>query len=193
MTRPTLKLAALSALAAPCCFLLLSTLQAREARADILVGADLNGGVRLGEVSTDGLGLGANLRVGWQEDFIPLLRLAAELQLNYMGFSIEDLSTNAVDTAQSSREQLISPRAGVRVGTDLALFGVAAYSHVGYALGDANGLSLDAGLAADFTGLPFVNVGLHGGYNAIFIGSTTTTEVDPVNWIDIGVHVEVAF
>ena len=179
-------------------FIGLSVAEQREARADILLGADLNGAFQLGEVSSDSLGLGANFRLGWQEDFIPLLRLAPELQVNYMGFAIDQVSANATDTASSSRQQLLSGRVGARVGIDF-LVGLSLYSHIGYGFianqggfdFNDNGLSFDAGAALDFTALPFINLGIHSAYNAIFPGSDP--DADPINWLELGVHVEVAF
>lgn len=180
------------------CFAALSVMDQSEARADILLGADLNGAFQLGEVSSDSLGLGANFRLGWQEDFIPVLRLAPELQVNYMGFAIDQVSSNATDTASNSRQQLLSGRVGARVGIDF-LVGLAVYSHIGYGFianqggfdFNDNGLSFDAGAALDFTALPFVNLGIHSAYNAIFPGSDP--DADPVNWLELGVHVEVVF
>ena len=179
-------------------FATLSVTDHGEARADILLGADLNGAFQLGEVSSDSLGLGANFRLGWQEDFIPVLRLAPELQVNYMGFAIEQVSANATDTASNSRQQLLSPRVGARVGIDF-LVGLSVYSHIGYGFianqggfdfGDS-GLSFDAGAAFDVTAIPFVNLGIHSGYNAIFPGSDP--DADPINWLELGFHVEVIF
>lgn len=179
-------------------FGVMSVLDSEEAHADILIGADFNGAFQLGDVSSDSLGLGANLRLGWQEDFIPVLRLAPELQLNYMGFAIEEVSADGVaDTADNATLRLLSPRAGARVGFDF-LFGLALYSHVGYGFvnsgggfGDDSGLSFDAGVAFDFTAIPFVNLGIHGGYNAFFSGGNA--DADPINWLDMGLHVEVIF
>ncbi len=180
-------------------FSFMSVMQEQDAHADILVGADLNGAFQLGEVSSDSLGLGANLRLGWQEDFIPVLRLAPELQVNYMGFAIESVGSGATDTAQNSRQRLLSARAGARVGFDF-LVGGSLYSHIGYgfvdtqgtwAFKDNDGLSFDAGIAIDFTAIPFVNLGLHAGYNALFPGSNP--DADPINWLDIGAHVELVF
>lgn len=182
-------------------FAALSAANTSTASADILVGADLSGGARLGEVSTDSIGLGANLRVGWQEDFIPILRLAAELQFNYMGFAISNLDTSSgMSVASSANERAISGRGGARLGIDIAGFSPMLYGHIGYGTvstkGDEvdlseRGLSFDAGLALDFTLLPLVNLGLHGGYNALLPSSDPAA--DPINWIDFGLHVEVAF
>lgn len=179
------------------CFVGMSALDSEEAHADVLIGADLNGAFQLGEVSSDSLGLGGNLRFGWQEDFIPVLRLAPEVQINYMGFAIDQV--NASGVTEQARERLLSARAGARVGFDF-LFGAALYSHVGYGFVDTqggwgfkddNGLSFDVGLAVDFTAVPFVNFGIHGGYNAFFSGADPDS--DPINWIDLGLHVEFVF
>lgn len=178
-----------------CSFAALSVLDTEEAHADVLLGVDLNGGVQLGEVNTDGLGLGANLRVGWQEDFIPVLRIAPELSLGYMGFAIDEVSSSGVMTAGSARQKMLMAKAGARVGVELGI-GVSAYAHVGYGQAAVesvkqNGLAFDGGLALDFTALPFISFGLHGGYNALFPGSDP--EADPINWVDFGVHAELVF
>ncbi len=180
------------------CFGAMSVLDTEDAHADVLIGADFNGAFQLGEVSSDSLGLGANLRLGWQEDAIPVLRIATEFQLNYMGFAIENVDTSSVTgTADNATLRLLSPRARARVGFDF-LVGLALYGHVGYgfvnqtgSFGDDSGLSYDVGIAFDVTSIPFVNLGIHSGYNAFFSGANP--DVDPINWLDFGLHVEVVF
>lgn len=179
-------------------FAVMSAVDSSDASAKLLVGADVQGGAQFGDVSSDSVGFGANLRVGYKLP-IPILKITPELQVNYMGFAMEDLNTmDAATTANSARQRLLSGRGGVRAGYGGLLFGASVYSHVGYgfigtkeSLTQDSGLSFDAGLAFDFRLLPIVDFGLHGGYNAIFPGSDP--DADPINWIDFGAHVEVSF
>jgi hypothetical protein len=172
--------------------------QTEEAHADVLIGVDANGGFNIGELSTEGIGLGANLRVGYSFD-IPLLRLAPEVQVGYMGFSVPNPDTaGAVDAAAAADLRTFSGRGGLRIGYGGLLFGVSAYGHAGYGMTmtqssgadtiRADGPSFDGGLAVDVTAIPFVNIGLHGGYNTILLA-----DAEPLRWIDAGLHVEVVF
>lgn len=172
--------------------------QAKDAHADVLIGVDANGGFNIGELSTDGIGLGGNLRVGYSFD-IPILRLVPEIQVGYMGFSVPDPeTTGAVDAAAAANLRTFSGRGGLRIGYGGLLFGVAAYGHAGYGMTmtqasgadtiRADGPSFDGGLAIDVTAIPFINLGLHGGYNTILLA-----DAEPLRWIDAGLHVEVVF
>jgi len=171
---------------------------AEDAHADVLIGLDGSGGFNIGELSTDGAGLGGNLRVGYSLD-IPLLRLAPEIQLGYMGFSVPDpTAQGAVDAAASANLRTFSGRGGLRIGYGGLIFGVSLYGHAGYGMTmtatdnaetiRADGPSFDGGLAIDVTAIPFVNIGLHGGYNTILLA-----DADPLRWIDAGLHVELVF
>lgn len=180
-------------------FLGMSSLSAQQAHAGALIGLDLNGGFNIGELSADGLGLGANLRAGYELG-IPLIRLAPEVQLNYMGFAVESVDqSDAVGTASSAKLRAFSGRAGLRAGYSGLLAGAALYTHVGYGIAMTaaqgldttrqKGVSADVGLAVDFTLLPFINLGLHGGLNILKDPNLD----DPLRWIETGVHAEVVF
>jgi hypothetical protein len=49
------------------------------------------------------------------------------------------------------------------------------------------GTSYDVGAGLDFTALPILTVGVSAGYNVM------DTDTEPVKWIDIGAHVNIAF
>ncbi len=188
-----------TAIAALVAFMAWSTFDATEAKADTLIGVDLNGGFNVGELSADGAGLGANARLGYSLD-IPVLRLVPELQFNYMGFALDDVQgQGAIAAANSGNLRTISGRAGARVGFS-AIVGLSLYGHVGYGTaitvvdGQDNrsdaGLSYDVGLAIDFTAIPLINLGIHGGFNSLTPGDDA---LEPINWIDVGAHVELVF
>lgn len=190
----TITAAALAAFAA----MSVADAERAHAKGGVFVGVDANGGFNVGELSADGLGLGANLRVGYDLP-VPLLKLAPELQFNYMGFSLDLEDTqNVTDTAATANMRALSGRAGLRVGYS-AIVGGALYAHVGYGTAmtrgddiDVNqaGLSYDVGLAFDVS-VPLVTFGLHGGFNSLL--PSDAPDADPINWIDVGLHVELKF
>ena len=101
-------------------------------------------------------------------------------------------------SAASANLRAFSGRAGARVGFGAGVGG-SLYAHVGYGTAGTggevdfrqNGLSYDAGLSLDVTFIPFINFGLHGGFNSLL--PSGDPNADPINWIDVGLHVELVF
>lgn len=160
----------------------------RDADAKLLFGADAGVTVALGDwsVKPDGPGFEGRLRLGYQLP-VPVIRIVPEILGSYATFPADDVG-NASQTG-------LSGRGGLRVGIG-GLIGPALFAHVGYSRvhGEASdytvttsGLSYDVGLSVDFTLIPLLNIGVHGGYNVV------TEENKSAQWIDAGVHVELVF
>ena len=161
-----------------------------EARAGVLLGVDLNLGLDTGDLPIDsgGIAPGASLRLGYELP-LPVVRIIPEAQLGFSQFTEDDQG--------NPTQSVLVGRAGVRVGIG-GVIGPALYAHVGYARIDgegsdfvvqSSGLSYDAGLSVDFTLLPIINLGVHGGINAIVDDGREKT----FQWFDIGIHAEVNF
>jgi hypothetical protein len=159
-----------------------------DARADVLVGADAGAAIAIGDWSVDpgGPGFDARIRLGYELP-VPVVRLVAEVLGGYTAFPADD--------AGNAPQNALTGRAGARIGIG-GVIGPMLYGHVGYTYlhGEASdydvttaGMSYDAGLAVDFTLLPLLNVGIHGGYNAVTERDSSAT------WIDAGAHVELSF
>lgn len=156
-----------------------------DAQADPYVGLDLGVGVPIPDSFTDDptTGPSVNLRFGYRLP-IPVLYLAVEGLGSWQNFPEDEAPL-----------RVLSGRGGLRVGFD-ALIAVKVFSHLGYTnlsgkgsdyTIQVDGLSWDAGLAIDFTLLPVVDFGVHGGY------TTLMDDAGDLNWVEAGIHAELSF
>lgn len=156
-----------------------------DAHADPYVGLDVGAGVPIPDsfAVEPKTGPSVNLRFGYRLP-VPVVYLSAEALGSWQNFP-----------GDAFTQRVLSGRGGFRVGLD-ALIGLKVYSHIGYTnlsgkgdelTVDIAGMSWDAGLAIDFTLLPVVDFGIHGGY------TTLMDDAGDLNWVEAGAHVEVSF
>jgi hypothetical protein len=153
-------------------FVLLSA----PARAKTTIGADLDYAHSAGSGIGGGWGFGARLG---QRLHVPLLALDPEIGFTYHDFS-EGLSPT-----------MYRGIAGLRLGVFEAVRpGI--YGHIGVGRIDFDlapdashtAFTYDFGLFLDITIIPYLDLGVHAGYQAIAAGD----RVDAVNWVTAGGH-----
>jgi hypothetical protein len=144
------------------------------------IGADLDLAVPLDSKSETGWGAG--LRLG-QELHVPALALMPEIAASYYHFGGR-FGANLVQGkvgARLSIGELVRPGAFAHIGG-------------GYNVPDIGsnrfGLAFDGGLFLDFTLIPLVNLGVHGAYNYLSVGATSS---DITQWMTIGAHADFVF
>jgi len=156
-------------------------LLAAPARAKTTIGADLDYGHSAG--SGIGGGWGFGVRVG-QRLHVPLLALDPEIGFTYHNFS-EGLSPT-----------MYRGIAGLRLGF-LEVVRPGVYGHLGVGridfaqLPDAShtAFTYDFGLFLDITVIPYLDLGVHAGYQGIASGD----RVDAVNCVTAGGHAAFVF
>lgn len=154
------------------------------ARADLLLGADIDAGVPLevGKAVDPGVGVAGRLGAHFH---VPLLALAPELVGSYQDFG------------GTAGPRVYRGMAGLRLGIgEIVRPGV--YSHIGVGRLNASGpdrnkyeqtsFALDAGAMLELTLIPVVNIGIHGAYNRLF-----AKDVADFDWVTLGAHVNVIF
>jgi hypothetical protein len=165
-----------------CAALLAFSMAPTPARADILVGIDVDGVEPFN--SDAAFGGGFAVRLGTQLH-IPLLAITPELVFSYANFGEE--------YGPSIYRGMIGGR--VAIG-EIIRFGV--YGHIGIGRFDldvegqspsGSDVSYDLGLALDFTVIPFLNLGVHAAYNRF----GESDDRDAFEWLTTGAHVEFVF
>jgi hypothetical protein len=165
-----------------CAALMVFWLAPNPARADILVGVDVDGVEPFEDGAAFGGGFG--VRLGTQLH-IPLLAITPELAFTYAKFGD--------DYGPAIYRGMIGGR--VAIG-EIIRIGI--YGHIGlgrFALDlddeDPSGtdVTYDVGLALDFTVIPFLNLGVHAAYNSF--GEDDDRPV--FEWLTTGAHVEFVF
>ncbi|MEI9936481.1 MAG: hypothetical protein WDO69_04580 [Pseudomonadota bacterium] len=149
--------------------------QKAQAKSGTSIGVDLDytNGI---EESNVGSGTGFNVRLGYKLD-LAVLQLTPEIGGAYHAFS---------GTADAKLSQGI---VGARISF-LKVLEPGAYAHLGYGHLSSNfgegrsGATADAGLTLDLTILPFIDLGVHGGYN----GMLKSGDNDAFNSYVLGVH-----
>ncbi|HEY0465711.1 MAG TPA: hypothetical protein VGC79_15970 [Polyangiaceae bacterium] len=130
-----------------------------HAKSGTSIGADIDYTNGIDEPTANKGGSGFNGRLGYKLD-LKLLQLTPEIGGAYHAFG----GDAGVKLAQGI--------AGARVSF-LKVLEPGAYAHIGYGhlsgnVGDGrSGATVDAGLTLDLTLLPLVDIGIHGGYNAL--------------------------
>ena len=165
-----------------CAALTLFALAPNPARADFLVGLDVDGVEPFEDGAAFGGGFG--VRLGAQLH-VPLLALTPELAFTYAQFGD--------DYGPSIYRGMIGGR--VAIG-EIIRIGV--YGHIG--LGSFNldlddedpsgsDVTYDLGLALDLTVIPILNLGVHAAYNRF----GEDDDRDSFEWLTTGAHVELVF
>jgi hypothetical protein len=162
--------------------LLVVALVPNPARADILIGVDLDAVEPLDSPAEFGGGFA--VRLGDQLH-LPAIAITPELAFSYAKFSEE------------YGPSIYRGMVGVRLGI-LELIRPGVYGHIGlgrYELDlpgeDPSGsdLTYDLGVVVDFTLLPLLNLGVHAAYNRL----TGNDVRDDFEWLTFGVHAELVF
>jgi hypothetical protein len=165
-----------------CAALMVLALAPNPARADFMVGIDVDGVEPFESGAAFGGGFG--VRVGTQLH-VPLLALTPELAFTYAQFGD--------DYGPTIYRGMIGGR--VAIGE---IIRVGLYGHIGlgrFALDldgdDPSGtdVTYDVGIALDFTVLPILNLGVHAAYNSF--GEDDDREA--FEWMTTGAHVEFVF
>lgn len=126
-------------------------------------------------------GAGGALRLGFELD-ATILSLTPEVGGSYHAFGGETDSTSIFRGFGGARLAL---GAVVRPG----IYGHAGYAHVGHGDSSRSAATYDGGLFLDFTLLPVIDLGIHGGY-AMVAGNAD----GPANhWLNGGAHVAFKF
>lgn len=156
-------------------------LMTRPARADLELGADLEGVYSLdGDRSAGGGGFGVRLGNRFA---LPLVVMAVELKGGFYGYGGDRNS------------KVYTGLAGARIGVGEvirpSLFAHVGIGHVthddlpGAPAPNRTGFTADGGVALDFTLLPLLDIGVHGSYGVI-----TNADFD---WILGGLHATLVF
>lgn len=152
------------------------------ARADIMAGVDFDSVLPV--KSEADFGGGFSVRLGDQLH-LPAIALTPELIFSYADFS------NAFGPT------LYRGGVGARLSIgEIIRPGI--YGHIGFGryeparpAVDPSGtdLTYDGGITLDFTLIPVLNLGVHGGYNVL----VRDTRPDRFRWLTLGAHVELVF
>jgi hypothetical protein len=151
------------------------------ARAKTMIGADLDYAHSAGSGIGDGWGFG--VRIG-QRLHAPLVALDPEI-----GFTYHDFNDGFAPT-------MYRGIAGLRLGL-LEAIRPGVYGHLGVGRIDFDlaseashtAFTYDFGAFIDFTVIPYLDLGVHAGYQGIAAGD----RVDAVNWVTAGGHVNLVF
>lgn len=149
-------------------------LASRTAHAGVGIAADFEADVPVDSEADAAVGVAG--RLGYRVH-LPLFVLIPEIGIHYASFG--------------SNPELLRGIAGARIGFG-EVFRFGGYAHLGVGslsfdngADDVTGYTFDAGAFFDFTLLPTLNIGVHGGY-----GFVDVTEADALRWIPLGIHVE---
>ena len=165
-----------------CAALMLFALAPNPARADFMVGIDVDGVEPFEDGAAFGGGFG--VRLGTQLH-LPLLALTPELAFTYARFGD--------DYGPSIYRGMVGGR--VAIGE---IFRVGVYGHIGLGRFDlevddvdpsGSDVTYDVGLSLDLTVLPILNLGVHAAYNRF----GEDDERDDFEWMTTGAHVEFVF
>jgi hypothetical protein len=165
-----------------CAALVVVAAAPNPARADILIGVDIEGVEPLDSPAEFGGGFA--VRLG-DQIHLPLIAITPELAFSYANFS--------EDYGPSIYRGTVGARLGIG---EIIRPGI--YAHIGlgrYELdlpGDnpsGTDVTYDVGLVLDFTVLPLLNLGVHAAYNRL--GGDDVR--DDFEWLTTGAHVELVF
>lgn len=126
-------------------------------------------------------GAGGALRLGFELDAV-VLSLTPEVGASYHGFAGDVDTTTAFRAFGGARLAFF---AVVRPG----IYAHAGYAHVGFGNASSDAATYDGGLFLDFTLLPVLDLGLHGGYTMV----AGSTDGPAVHWANVGAHIAFTF
>ncbi len=160
-------------------FLAFAPTRNAHASSGTAIGADLDYTHGISEPQV-GSGTGFNVRLGYKLDLL-LVQLTPEIGGAYHTFS---------GTADAKFSQgIVGARLAFGKVLEPGLYAHVGYGHLGAALGGRSGATVDAGLTLDFTLLPFIDLGIHAGYNGML-----KSDPDPAfDTFVAGVHGAVVF
>ena len=109
-----------------------------------------------------GSGTGFNVRLGYKVDLL-VLQLTPEVGGAYHTFGASgDLDANA-----KFSQGIVGGRLAFGKILEPGLYAHLGYGHVGGDGGGVSGATIDGGLTLDLTILPYIDLGIHGGYNGM--------------------------
>jgi hypothetical protein len=147
-----------------------------ESSTHLALDLDFNSAVDVNGVKAGG---GGGLRVG-QKLGLVVLSLTPELGGSYHAFG--------GDAQAKLYDGFVGARLGVGKVVEPSIFAHVGYAHLD-ARGSRGGMLLDGGLALDFTLLPLVEFGLHGGYNVMTAGSDSAA----LKFLTLGLQAALVF
>jgi hypothetical protein len=167
MRRPLLAAALLAA----------TLVTAREARAGMFLGAELDGGHGIAMPAGTQEGFGFLATLGYRIGLGPVF-VQPEAQGGYVFFPVDGAGAahvaRVLGGARLGRPGLLEP----------SIFG---HMGVGWLDSNTNGLAFDAGLALAIRLIPVLRFGAQAGYNVV----TITSSGAATKWVGYGVHVAV--
>ena len=132
----------------------------REAHASsgTAIGVDLDytHGISEGPGATSGQGF--NVRLGYKLDLL-LAQITPEVGFAYHSF--------AGDADAKFSQGIVGGRLAFGKILEPGVYAHVGYGHLGFDGGGRSGATVDAGLTLDLTLLPFIDLGVHGGYNGM--------------------------
>lgn len=126
-------------------------------------------------------GGGGALRLGFELD-ATILSLTPEIGGSYHSFGG---STESITALRGFGGARLALGAAVRPG----IYGHVGYAHVGEGSASRDAPTYDGGLFLDFTLLPIIDLGLHGGYAMI----AASPEGAANHWLNGGAHIAFSF
>ncbi|HYQ44562.1 MAG TPA: hypothetical protein VER11_21410 [Polyangiaceae bacterium] len=130
-----------------------------HAKSGTSIGVDLDYTNGVDEQAVSG-GTGFNGRLGYKLDLV-LLQLTPEIGGAYHTF--------AGDAGVKFAQGIVGARVSFLKVLEPGAYAHLGYGHLSSSLGEGrSGATVDAGLTLDLTLLPLVDIGVHGGYNAMF-------------------------
>ncbi len=137
---------------------LFAATRSAHAKSGTSIGVDLDytNGIEEPQV---GSGTGFNVRLGYKVDLL-VLQLTPEIGGAYHTFS--------GDAGAKFSQGIVGGRVSFLKVLEPGIYAHLGYGHLATDLGDGrSGATADAGLTLDLTILPFIDLGVHGGYNAM--------------------------
>jgi hypothetical protein len=131
--------------------------QAAHAKSGTSIGVDLDYTNAIEEPKV-GAGTGFNVRLGYKLDLL-LVQLTPEVGGAYHTFS--------GDAGAKFSQGIVGGRLSFLKVLQPGVYAHLGYGHLSTAFGSHSGATADAGVTLDLTILPLLDVGVHGGYNAM--------------------------
>lgn len=127
-----------------------------------------------------GSGAGGALRFGYELD-AKIISLTPEIggSFHALGGDLAPSLYRGFGGARLALGAIVRPGVFAHIG----------YAHVSYDVGSRDAPTYDGGIFLDFTVLPIIDLGLHGGYAMI----ASNSEGAAIHWMSAGAHVAIVF
>jgi len=145
-----------------------------NARSGTAIGVDLDYTNGINEPHV-GSGTGFNVRLGYKVDLLAL-QLTPELGGGYHTYS--------GDASSKLSQGIVGGRLQFGKILEPGLYAHLGYGHLSTAAASHSGATVDAGVTLDLTLLPFIDLGVHAGYD----GMLKSGDYDAFNTYVLGVH-----